>query len=147
MNQFMINGLLSAIDKGTKVGPLDAFLIAVIGVAIVFGVLAVLMFAIWLMGFIFQKTPLLAKKFPQIAGLSAKLKNAFKFRKKLEQDAQNAQPQVQELASGSCGELVLVNTTERDAAMIMAIVADATETPLNQLYFKSIKKIEEGEEL
>ena len=50
-----------------------------------------------------------------------------------------------ELASGTCGELKLINTDERDAAMIMAIVADSTGTPLNELRFKSIKKMEDEE--
>ena len=36
-------------------------------------------------------------------------------------------------------------TDERDAAMIMAIVADQTNTPLNELRFKSIKRVEDEE--
>ena len=47
------------------------------------------------------------------------------------------------VAAGTCGELKLINTDERDAAMIMAIVADTTGTPLNELRFKSIKRVEE----
>lgn len=46
-----------------------------------------------------------------------------------------------EPAPGSAGELKLYNTDPRDAAMIMAIVADELETPLNQLRFKSIREV------
>ncbi len=47
------------------------------------------------------------------------------------------------VASGSCGELKLVNTDDRAAAMIMAIVADQTDIPLNELRFISIEKKKE----
>ena len=50
-----------------------------------------------------------------------------------------------EPAKGSCGELKLVNTDERTAAMIMAIVADQTKTPLNELRFVSIEKKQEDD--
>ena len=43
-----------------------------------------------------------------------------------------------ELAKGSCGDFCLNNVSEREAAMVMAIVADQLQTPLNQLRFKSI---------
>jgi Na+-transporting methylmalonyl-CoA/oxaloacetate decarboxylase gamma subunit len=39
----------------------------------------------------------------------------------------------------SCGELKLHNVDERTAAMIMAIVADDSGIPLEELCFKSIK--------
>ncbi len=48
-----------------------------------------------------------------------------------------------QMASGSCGELKLVNTDDRSAAMIMAIIADQTEIPLNELRFISIEKKKE----
>ena len=46
-------------------------------------------------------------------------------------------------AKGVAGEIKLIKTEPRDAALIMAIVADELKTPLNQLRFKSIKLIEE----
>ena len=49
-------------------------------------------------------------------------------------------------ASGTAGELKLYDTDPRDAAMIMAIVADATGKPLNELRFLSIREIKEEEE-
>lgn len=51
-----------------------------------------------------------------------------------------------ELAPGSAGEIKLYNVEERDAAMIMAIVADKTGIPLNELKFISIKQTEDGGE-
>ena len=48
-------------------------------------------------------------------------------------------------APGSAGELKLYNTDPRDAAMIMAIVADTLGKPLNQLRFISIKEVKDDE--
>ena len=45
------------------------------------------------------------------------------------------------VAPGSAGELKLYDTDPKTAAMIMAIVADETGTPLNQLRFKSIREV------
>ena len=45
------------------------------------------------------------------------------------------------VAPGSCGELKLYDTDPKTAAMIMAIVADKMGKPLNQLRFKSIKEV------
>ena len=41
------------------------------------------------------------------------------------------------------GELELVNTDEKTAAIIMAIVSDKSGIPLNRLSFKSIKLMED----
>ena len=43
------------------------------------------------------------------------------------------------------GELELVNTDEKTAAVIMAIVSDKSGIPLNRLSFKSIKLLEDKE--
>lgn len=45
------------------------------------------------------------------------------------------------LAPGSAGDLKLYDTDPRDAAMIMAIVADELQKPLNELRFLSIREI------
>ena len=50
-------------------------------------------------------------------------------------------PVVVEPAPGSAGELKLYDTDPRDAAMIMAIVADKMGKPLNELRFRSIREI------
>ena len=46
-----------------------------------------------------------------------------------------------ELAPGSAGGVKLYDVSERDAAMIMAIVADKMGKPLNEIRFKSIKEV------
>ena len=45
------------------------------------------------------------------------------------------------LAPGSAGDVKLYDTDPRDAAMIMAIVANKLQKPLNELRFVSIKEV------
>ncbi len=52
-----------------------------------------------------------------------------------------AQPAPKKLAPGSAGDVKLYDTDPRDAAMIMAIVADKMQKPLNELKFVSIKEV------
>lgn len=47
-----------------------------------------------------------------------------------------------EPAPGTAGELKLYDTDPRDAAMIMAIVADELGKPLNELRFISIREVQ-----
>lgn len=132
-----MDNLLSAVSG--KISVLDALILSLLGIAIVFVVLIVLMFIIWTMGKVGEKSPEIAAKLPKLPKI--------KFGKK--KDEEQPAPEVvgeQELAPGSCGELLLVKTEEREAAMIMAIVADSTGIPLNQLKFKSIKRIDQEEE-
>ncbi len=44
-------------------------------------------------------------------------------------------------APGSAGEVKLFDVPDKEAAMIMAIVADKMGRPLNELRFKSIKEV------
>lgn len=46
-------------------------------------------------------------------------------------------------APGTAGELKLYDVDERDAAMVMAIVADSLGKPLNELRFISIREVTE----
>ena len=56
--------------------------------------------------------------------------------------AQAAAPATpKELAPGSAGEVKIYDTDPRDAAMIMAIVANKLGKPLNELRFRSIKEV------
>lgn len=123
----MFNTALSAIELQMPLT--DALLLAVLGMGIVFGVLVILMGIIWVMG----------KLTPQLPKISEKMSKAFKKKKAEEEISAEEAPK----AKGTCGELVLINTEERDAAMIMAIVADSTGIPLNELRFKSIKRVDE----
>ena len=45
-------------------------------------------------------------------------------------------------ATKSEGELMLIKTDERTAAVIMAIISDRSKIPLNRLSFKSIKLLD-----
>ena len=44
-------------------------------------------------------------------------------------------------APGTAGEVKLFNVPDKDAAMLMAIVAHKLNKPLNELRFKSIKEV------
>ena len=46
-------------------------------------------------------------------------------------------------APGTAGELKIYDTDPRDAAMVMAIVADKLGKPLNELRFKSIREVKD----
>ena len=135
--------LSSVLNKDEALNPLDALLLAVIGIAVVFVVLIVLMLIIWLMGKIFDSSESLKQKHPEWGEKIGNAKAKMMFWKKSENTAEIAESEVKEYANGTCGDIKLINVTERDAAMIMAIVADETGTPLNELRFVSIKKVEE----
>ena len=57
--------------------------------------------------------------------------------------AASAAPVDRPLAPGTAGDLKLYDTDPRDAAMVMAIVADEMKKPLNELRFISIREIKE----
>ena len=105
----------------------EGLLYALIGFVLVLVVLIVLMGFIYLLSYIVRK---------------------FTDRKKtvtVSEAAANASDVAPELAPGSSGSIKLNNVDERTAAMVMAIVADELETPLNELKFISIKEINEEE--
>lgn len=60
--------------------------------------------------------------------------------------APEAEPISAPEAPGSAGGVKLYNTDPRDAAMVMAIVADSLGKPLNELRFISIKEVGEKEQ-
>lgn len=96
-------------------------LYALIGFSIVFFELILLMLVIWVMS---KAVKAAQKKNPKPAEAAAPTAE------------KTAVP-----APGSAGEVMLANVTERDAAMIMAIVADKMQKPLNQLRFISIREV------
>ncbi len=53
-----------------------------------------------------------------------------------------AEPAEAPVAPGSAGKLKLYNTEPKTAAMLMAIVADKLQKPINELRFISIKEVE-----
>ena len=112
--------------SGEKIGIGEAALDAVLGYAVVFLGLALLMAVIVIVGKI-------------MVARDAKLKAA----KAAAVPAVEAAPAPveKELAPGSAGDVKLYDTDPRDAAMIMAIVADTLQKPLNELRFVSIKEV------
>lgn len=54
-----------------------------------------------------------------------------------------AAPAATAAAPGTAGELKLYDTDPRDAAMAMAIVADKLGKPINELRFKSIREVKD----
>ena len=133
----------SVLDRNAQLNPLDALYLALIGIAVVFVVLIVLMLIIWAMGKIFDNSEKLREKHPEWNTKVQNAKSKIMFWKKSENEPKNIENKVNEYANGTCGDLKLINVDERDAAMIMAIVADSTGIPLNELRFVSIKKVEE----
>lgn len=119
---------------------LDALIISLIGFAIVFVVLFILMGIVMLMGLASDKGHVITDKLP-------KFKNPFRMKKgeEVSSEEEESAAVAAPLAVGTCGELTLVRTEERDAAMIMAIVADSLGTPLNELRFKRIERLDDAE--
>ena len=115
------------IDGRLTLGIGDNLLDAVLGYCVVFIGLTLLMTVIIIVGKIMsgKKAASAAEKAPAAAAPAA--------------PAQPAAPKT--LAPGSAGEVKIYDTDPRDAAMIMAIVADKLQKPLNELRFVSIKEV------
>ena len=113
--------LASTLDN---IGILDAAVVAVLGYAVVFFGLILLMCVIIVMGKAFmakdKKAAAAAPAAPVVAAAPA------------------AEP---EPAPGTAGKLKLHDVEPKTAAMIMAIVADKMGKPLNELRFISIKEV------
>ena len=106
-----------------NIGILDAGVIALLGYAVVFFGLILLMIVVTVMGKIFM-----AKDKKAAAAAPA--------------PAAPAAPAVEApTAPGSAGKLKLHDVEPKTAAMIMAIVADKMGKPINELRFISIKEV------
>ena len=103
----------------------NAFAAAVLGYGVVFLGLVLLMFVLQIMGKIMHReAPAAPAPEPEEKAIDAVPAPA---------------------APGTAGELKLYDTDPRDAAMIMAIVADSLGKPLNELRFISIREVREDE--
>ena len=115
---FLINAAMEKIPIGT------AALIVVLGMAVVFFGLILLMFVTKIAGAIINRKNTAA---PAVAPAAA-----------------SAAPAVPNApAPGSAGKIALHDVPDKTAAMLMAIVADKTGKPLNQLRFLSIREIKD----
>jgi Oxaloacetate decarboxylase, gamma chain. len=126
--------MMDVAASGTKLPFGNNVLTAVLGYGVVFLGLMMLMGIVYVMGTIFKaKTnrlePLKVAKLPTVGSQSPQ---------KLEE------PQG-EPAPGTAGEVKLYGVPDKEAAMIMAIVASQMGKPLNELRFKSIKEVKEDE--
>ena len=121
--------LASALDS---IGILDAAIVALLGYAVVFFGLILLMCVIIGMGKIF-----IAKD--KKAAAKAAAANAAVASVPAAPAAAPAAAPVP--APGSAGQLKLYDVEPKTAAMIMAIVADTMGKPLNELRFISIKEV------
>ena len=113
--------LTNVVASGTPETVGNAAIIAVLGYLVVFFGLTLLMLVVMAMGKIMAN-----KKQPAAAPAAAPAAPA-------------------QLAPGSAGGVKLYDTPERDAAIIMAIVADQLGKPLNTLRFISIKEVKADE--
>ena len=110
----------------TYIGILDAGIVALLGYAVVFFGLILLMGVVIAFGKFFQ-----AKDAKAAAAAPAPAAAA----------APAAPAASTTTAPGSAGKLKLHDVEPKTAAMLMAIVADKTGKPLNELRFISIKEV------
>ena len=115
------------------IGIVDAAVVAILGYAVVFFGLILLMLVIMAMGKVFiAKSNKVSKQASAAkASMSAPAPAA----------APAAAPVAEVPAPGTAGQLKLYDTPPKTAAMIMAIVANQMGKPLNELRFISIKEV------
>mgnify|MGYP000362155721 CR=1 FL=1 len=124
---FFVNAALNDISIGT------AGLVALLGYAVVFVGLIALMAVVLVMGKI-----MVAKKAKTAAAAPAPAAAAPAPAAPAPAPAPKAAPV---LAAGTAGECKFYNVGDREAAMLMAIVANKLGKPLNTLRFKSMKEV------
>lgn len=122
---FFVNAALNDISIGT------AGLVALLGYAVVFVGLIALMAVVLVMGKI-----MVAKKAKTAAAAPAPAAPA-----PAAHAAAPAPKAAPVLAAGTAGECKFYNVGDREAAMLMAIVANKLGKPLNTLRFKSMKEV------
>ncbi len=115
---FLVNNAMVDLDLGT------AGLVALLGYVVVFVGLIALMAVVYVVGKIMVSSRQKAAAAAPAAAAPAPA------------PVQTAAP-----APGSAGEVKLHNVGDREAAILMAIVANRLGKPLNELRFKSIKEV------
>ena len=120
--------MMNVAASGTELPFGDNVLTAVLGYGVVFAGLMILMALVYIMGTVFKKLSAREKPLPAAPVPSAGA------------PAREPEP-IGEPAKGTAGEIKLYNVSDKDAAMIMAIVASQMGKPLNELRFKSIKEV------
>lgn len=115
-------------DSGTKMEIGDALITAIFGYAVVFFGIVLLMIVLYITGAFFKSK-------------EAKAANAKAAEIKPAEKAAPAPAVEVPAAPGSAGHVKLHGVPDKEAAMIMAVVADKLQTPLNELRFISIKEV------
>lgn len=122
------NIMFSAAQVADDMSIGDAAITALFGYGVVFAGLVCLMIVLYITGAIFK---------------SKDAKSAAEAAAKKTAPAEPAAVTKAELplAPGSAGHVKLFDVPDKEAAMIMAIVADKMQKPLNELHFISIKEV------
>lgn len=121
-------------DPSFKIGIGEALIFAAIGLGIVFAVLLILNIFIRIQSAVVQGIEGAVSKPKEAAANAAPAPAAAA-------DDKPAIPAGMKPADGSLGDVKLYDVDDATAAMIMAIVADQLDAPLNELRFKSIKEV------
>ncbi len=111
-----------------KMGLGEAAITAIFGYAVVFAGLLILMILLYLMAAIFKAKDKKSEKNKPVAVAKAPVKTV------------NAP-----VAPGSAGHVKLFDVPDKEAAMVMAVVAYKMQKPLNELHFISIKEVKNDE--
>ena len=124
--------MLAAAPDLENISIANAAIVAVLGYAVVFFGLILLMTVVICMGkaFIAKDKKAAAKADAAKAAIPTPVVPVV-----------DAAPAAQDLAPDTAGQLKLYDTPPKTAAMIMAIVADKMGKPLNELRFISIKEV------
>lgn len=120
--------------SGEKIGIGDAAVTAIFGYCVVFVGLIILMGVISAVGSYFK-----SRDEKAAAEQKASLEN---IAKQVEANPLTIVPAAAKTAPGSAGKIKLHSVPDKEAAMIMAIVADAMHKPINELHFISIKEVD-----
>jgi Na+-transporting methylmalonyl-CoA/oxaloacetate decarboxylase gamma subunit len=120
----------TTIAIAAKMGIGDAAVTAIFGYLVVFVGLTLLMIVVYIMGAIFKAK---ARKQEVAAAVAAPAQ------------AVETAPQKKPVAPGSAGHVKRFDVPDKEAAMVMAVVAYQLQKPLNELRFISIKEVKEDE--
>ena len=112
-----------------NIGIMDAAVVALLGYAVVFFGLILLMIVVMVMGKIFMAKEAKAKAAEAAAPAAPAA------------ETPAAPAPTAPTAPGSAGQLKLHDVEPKTAAMLMAIVADKLGKPINELRFISIKEV------
>lgn len=123
----------SGIPMAAEMSIGDAAVTAVFGYAVVFAGLLLLMIVLYIMGAVF-KAKAKQNETAKASAVPAEAPTAIK-------EITPEQP----LAPGSAGHVKLYDVPDKEAAMVMAVVAYKMQKPLNELRFISIKEVKEDE--